>query len=154
MNELKEYVKRLESYIPQRELQAGTVSAASVGWHIEHALLAMQKMAGALTGSDPADYKWKFNFPRMMVLSMGKIPRGRGKAPGRTMPLAEHDEAHLRQRVVETLAMLPALSGLTAKHHFVHPVFGDLNLKQGLKTMAIHTRHHLSIIEDIVKQGG
>jgi len=43
------------------------------------------------------------------------------------------------------------LETLDPKSNFKHPLFGRLNLKQTRFFLIIHTKHHLKIIEDILK---
>ncbi|MEK7226457.1 MAG: hypothetical protein AAB221_12365, partial [Bacteroidota bacterium] len=39
---------------------------------------------------------------------------------------------------------------LSKDKFFTHPVFGDLRVKQARRIIAIHTRHHIKIINDIL----
>lgn len=34
---------------------------------------------------------------------------------------------------------------------FKHPYFGNLNVKDAIKMLKLHTRHHIDIINDIIK---
>jgi hypothetical protein len=40
---------------------------------------------------------------------------------------------------------------LTANSYFTHPFFGDLNVKPAIWFLKLHTKHHLKIIEDMLK---
>ena len=45
---------------------------------------------------------------------------------------------------------LRLLAGLPSGAHFTHPYFGVLNKSHTTKFLTLHTRHHLSIISDIL----
>jgi hypothetical protein len=56
-------------------------------------------MIGAVEHSNPADYKWKFNFKRSVVILLNSFPRGRAQAPEAVRP----GEAINKTTIVELL---------------------------------------------------
>lgn len=86
MKPLLALINELETKLPFIEQKKESVSQASVGWHIEHSLLALIKMVNGVEYSKPNYYKWKFNFSLFYVLTLGKIPRGRAKVPDSVKP--------------------------------------------------------------------
>ncbi len=152
-------MKKTEVLIRQLECKTLTqattntnVSAASVGWHIEHSLLVANGIISALKKSDPAQYKWQFNFPRFVVMTvLNKIPRGRGKAPESVRPKGDFTIESLKAKAEATIERLSELNGIDSNSNFKHPYFGQLNLKLAIQFIEIHTQHHLNIIDDILK---
>ena len=120
-----------------------------LAWHIEHSLLTINGISDALIKSDPREYKWSFNFIRMVVLTMKKIPRGRAKAPKVVQPKDHLTPAGLQKHISETRNKIKALDGLSKDKYFDHPFFGNLKLGQALSVLEIHSKHHLGIIGDI-----
>lgn len=150
MNKLYTQLRELEDMIKLAEKSNLTVSAVSVGWHIEHTLLVIIKVAHELEKSNPVDFKWTFNLKRILICSLKIIPRGRGKAPKGVVP-TNFDTQTLNARAKEAENSLEILKKLGEGHYFKHPYFGDLKLKATLKFLTIHTQHHLKIIHDIIK---
>ena len=151
MNKLEQLLDKLESTIPQLEYLNPAISKAAVGWHIEHSLLTLDVVTGALKKSDPAAYKWKFNLVRMVVFITKKIPRGKAKSPDVVIPKGSLTEETLQGHLEMTREKIKALNGLPPNQHFDHPFFGKLNVKPTITFLNIHTRHHLDIINDILK---
>jgi hypothetical protein len=151
MKEIKEALLRLDALANKFEAKNTQVSEASVGWHIAHGHLVVQSIVAALGASNPADYKWAFNIKRMGVLLVGALPRGKAKAPARVQPLNEITPEILAAASEKTAAALQRLTELPAKAHFKHPFFGVLHKNHSLRTMTIHTNHHIRIINDILK---
>jgi hypothetical protein len=149
MNNLDKLIDQLEQNI----LYSGTlnkeISQSDVAWHIEHSLLTIRGIADALIKSHPREYKWSFNFIRMVVMTTKKIPRGRAKAPKVVQPKGDLTPAGLQKHISETRNKIKALEGLSKDKYFEHPFFGNLKLGQALSVLEIHTKHHLGIIEDI-----
>ena len=151
MIKLADLIKELESNIPDHEQINRAISVSSVGWHIEHSLLAINNIISALKNSEPGKYSWKFNPIRTLVLTMKNIPRGKGKAPEIVMPDDNIDEEKLKKHIQETLEKINIIERLNPDSHFEHPFFGMLNLKPSVKFLEIHTNHHIKIIKDILK---
>jgi DinB superfamily len=150
MSKIPQLIAALESHIAQQAVTNTAVSSSSVGWHIEHSLLVINGVLQTLASSNPADYKWSFSFPRLVVLMSGKIPRGKGKAPSVTVPREASDAAALQNRVAKVGEKVALLGDLSPKHNFKHPYFGLLDAAQTIKFLEIHTQHHLNIIKDIL----
>ena len=151
MKKLEQLIIELENKIPQQKVVNNTVSKGSVGWHIEHTLLTFNLIIEALKKSNPADYKWKFSFTKLLVFTMNKIPRGKAKAPSVVQPKNDFDTNSLKRHVINAKEKLKELDSLQSNNYFGHPFFGKLNLKPSKKFLVIHTQHHLNIINDIVK---
>ncbi|MBC7390379.1 MAG: hypothetical protein H7329_14275 [Opitutaceae bacterium] len=149
--EFKRVLDKLESKISELDKINLAVSKASVGWHIDHTLMATIGILDALKNSDPKTYKWKFNFNRFFVYTINKIPRGRANAPKSVIPKDLILEKDLQQKMILSKQKIEEIIILKPNHYFNHPYFGHLNLKPSIKFLVIHANHHLKIIEDILK---
>jgi hypothetical protein len=127
-----------------------SISAVSVGWHIDHSLMVINQIIGAVQASNPVEYKWSFNMKRLVVFTTGKIPRGKAKAPKLVIPESAFDENDIRSKMEKAFYKLGKLNELSSNHFFIHPFFGHLNVKATKKMIALHTDHHLAIIKDII----
>ena len=151
MNHLTQLINEIESYVSEYEAINVKFSTASVGWQIEHSMLTITKIIYALEKSDPAKYQWSFKLSRYIIFIMGKIPRGKAKAPSVVMPLETISLDRLKSQIAEAKGQAAKLDSLPTNSYFKHPYFGDLKLKQAIRMLEIHTRHHLSIIRDILR---
>ena len=144
-------INELETKLPFIEQKNEAVSQVSIGWHLEHSLLALIKMISAVEHSNPSDYKKEFNLKRSIVLMLGKIPRGRAKVPDSVRPAEEIDIANIRGLIEKAKEKAALFEKLSKDKFFTHPVFGDVQVRQAHRIIAIHTYHHLKIINDILR---
>jgi hypothetical protein len=151
MEKLYTLLEELESKIPDSSKINTSVSATSVGWHIEHVLMANSQILTALKQSKPDNYKWKFNLKRIIVFGINKIPRGKARAPKSVQPSREITAENLKTDIQVLKAAVTTLSSLQPNNYFEHPYFGKLNSKAAIRFLNIHTKHHLDIINDILK---
>jgi hypothetical protein len=151
MTKLDELVNQLEANIKHLDKSNPEVSKANVGWHIEHTLLTLNGITSTLAKSNPADYKWAFNFTRMIIFTTKKIPRGRAKSPDVVVPKNENTVDNLEKHIAKTKEKMKELKALSDDKFFKHPYFGNLKRKQTMQFLEIHTKHHLAIIHDILK---
>ncbi|MGZ5247573.1 MAG: hypothetical protein ACXWV5_11090 [Flavitalea sp.] len=149
---IEQLITELENYIPKQELTNPDVSASSIGWHIEHSLLTINLIVDTIKRSDPKEYKWTFNFWRIVVMTTKKIPRGRAKSPKIVRPTVAFNSDTLRDHVNKTRQQIRILETCVPNNFFVHPFFQKLNLASSIKFLEIHTNHHLKIIRDIAEQ--
>jgi hypothetical protein len=152
MKTLLALVHELETKLPFIEQRKEAVSQTTVGWHLEHSLLALVKMVSATEHSNPADYKWRFNLKRSLILLLGKIPRGKAKAPAAVKPGEAISAGTIIPLLEKAKQKVEMFEQLSSDKFFTHPVFGDVKVKQARRVIAIHTAHHLAIINDIVKK--
>lgn len=152
MHHLIALINKLESKIPELEKLAPSVSASSVGWHIQHTLLASFSIIKAIENSNPKNYQWKFNLKKVFVFTLNKIPRGKGKAPKFTLPVEAISADKLKDDIQLLKEKIKVLSTLQPKQFFEHPYFGNLNLKNTIKMLQLHTQHHINIINDIIRK--
>jgi hypothetical protein len=151
MEKLKKIIEDLENKVPSQEMLNPAISKSSVGWHIEHSILTINLIVEALQKSNPENYKRSFNFYRILVFTMNKIPRGRAKAPKVVQPKVDFNIASLKSHLEKGKIKLTELDAIGCEKYFEHPYFGHLRLKPTIKFLEIHTNHHLKIINDIVK---
>lgn len=151
MEQLNSLLNKLEKSASVYHLENNTISKSNVGWHIVHSLKVIVQIVDTLEKSDPAAYKWRFNTWRIIVLTLKKIPRGRGKAPKSVLPDNEINNEIIEKALSKARAAITKMAILNSNHFFKHPYFGDLNLKPTATFLVIHTNHHLKIINDIVK---
>ncbi len=152
MKSLDKILKALESKIAHQNTFNEKVSKSNVAWHIDHSLKVILAVTEALKKSNPSEYQWKFNLKRQFVYITGYIPRGVGRAPKAVQSFDEITQESIEQQVKKAAIALENLQQLDKNSHFPHPYFGSLNLKPTLRFLALHTYHHLKIIDDILKK--
>jgi hypothetical protein len=150
MSNLTALLQAFEANIPNLSVQNTSVSQREVGWHIDHSLKVINGVLKQIIGSDPKTYKWTFNKMRMLVFLMGKIPRGKAKAPKAVQPTGMITPEEVIAGIQQTKNLLEQAQNCDPKSNFKHPYFDVLNLKQTHRFLYIHTKHHLNIIQDIV----
>ena len=141
---------RLEGFIPNATISNPAISAWSVGMQIHHALLATIGISQSLIDSTPGAKKQSFNLPRSIVLRTGKIPRGRGKAPKRSLPDPDVTRQDLDELLARARTVLDAAAQSDPASWWKHFAFGVMHRNTALQFIHVHNRHHLSIIEDII----
>ena len=151
MNPLLPLLLRLENQISNFEKTNPNVSNSTVGWQIDHCLLVINGIIGQLEISDPSKYQPKWTFPKFMVFTTGKIPRGKAKAPKVVIPTQVATQEELIAKLAAAKNNVLKLDSFSENQFFNHPYFKDLNVKQIKKFLTIHTKHHLKIIQDILK---
>lgn len=88
-----------------------------------------------------------------LILKLGWIPRGRGKAPATAVPEGSEREPvaaelrRLRERVAALEGRLDEVAA--AKGRASHPIFGGLTPARWIRFLEVHHHHHLKIVEDI-----
>lgn len=148
---MTEKITELTSHIQGAEITNSSVSTASIGWHIHHSLGVVNGVCLALIRSKDEDYQGRFNLKKSLFFLLGKFPRGKAQAPNKNKQANEITEEDINKQLNNAHKLLAKIDGLSAKSHFKHPIFGQLNLKESKKFLIIHTEHHLKIIRDILK---
>jgi hypothetical protein len=151
MKNLDNILHKLANYIPDHNQSNQAVSEVAVGWHIEHSLLVIKQITATVAQSEPKLYKYKFNFSRFFVFLSMTIPRGKAQAPKVVIPIDEITIETLQESLKNTYQAIAYLKDCQEKQYFMHPFFGQLNKKQTIQFLAIHTQHHLKIVRDILK---
>ena len=151
MQKIQSVITQLEIKLANAENINSAISKSSVGWHIEHSLITINLIIDAVKNSTPENYKWKFNAVRFFVFTFNHIPRGKGKAPKIVQPKDDFTVVSIRERLLITKEKINELERLSKNNYFKHPYLGDLNLKATEIFLVIHTKHHLAIINDIIK---
>jgi len=151
MKNLDAILPELANYIADYNQSNHAISEASVGWHIEHSLLVIKQVTATVAQSEPKLYKSKFNVKRFFVFLTKTIPRGKAQAPKVVIPVEEITIETLQESLKNTYQAIAYLKDCQENQYFMHPFFGQLNKKQTIKFLAIHTKHHLKIVRDVLK---
>ncbi|MFS4454658.1 hypothetical protein [Maribacter sp. 2304DJ31-5] len=142
----------LEDYFEYRDVKSNTVSKVDVIWHLYHSLKTINVICEGLLRSNPKDYKSKINFVRIFVLTTGIIPRGKAKAPKFVIPPSYVETNELYELLSEAKNNLKKIEPLAANANCGHPYFDMINKAQAKKFLRIHTKHHIKIIKDILRE--
>ncbi len=151
MKPLEHLLHQLESHLPNLDKTNSKVSNSTIGWQIDHCLLVINGIISQLEISNPNEYQPTWNFPKFMVFTMGKIPRGKAKAPKVVIPTHVANQEELKAKLEAAKNNILKLDSFSENQFFKHPFFKDLNVKQTEKFLVIHTKHHLKIIQDILR---
>lgn len=151
MEKIVKQLAELSKYIPQSDRQNLAISNANIGWQIDHSLRVMNQVITALLSSNSAEYKPKFNWRKSFVFFTKKIPRGKVRAPKGILPTEEITESSLISSVELAHKNIGLLENCAPNHFFVHPFFGQVNVRETFVFIEVHTEHHLKIIRDICK---
>lgn len=151
MNPLQNILFQLESHIPNFEKTNSQVSNSTIGWQIDHCLLVINGVISQLEVSNPKEFQPKWNFNKFMIFITGKIPRGKVRAPRGVTPIDVATAESLKTKIEIAKSNISKLNNLPKNSYFKHPFLSDLNAKQTEKFLVIHTKHHLKIIEDILR---
>ena len=150
MNDLQKTLLTLENYISKATISNKKISNATIGWHIDHSLMVINKVLSQLEKSDEKDYKLNFNLKRFVIFLKGKMPIGVAKAPEAVKPTQVFNEEETLLFIEKAKNKVEMSMQLSKNKNFNHPFFGLLNTLQTLKFLNIHTKHHLQIIENIL----
>jgi hypothetical protein len=152
MEKLAALISEIESKIEFRNSKNNIVSKSDIAWHLDHVLKVINGISAVLKKSNPTDYKSTFNFKRSLILFLGKIPRGKAKAPETVISIGEISLEDLKLQVDNAKNSISEFKNYNPKNNFQHPLFGQLNSKETLRFLEIHTKHHLKIVDDILKK--
>jgi len=148
---LEKEIQQIRSYLEEIDINKTSISSSSVGWHLDHALRTIYAIIKALQRADPSLYKWEFNLGRVFILTFKFIPRGTAIAPKNLVSQSNVNKERILVLLNKTEASLARLTELDPNSYFIHADAGTLKLDAAKKFMLIHTRHHLKIIQDILK---
>ncbi len=151
-NYMKSELNKIEEYLIHRDSLNKEVSRVAVAWHLDHSLKVINGICDSLQKSKPTAYKRKFNMARTFSFTFGFIPRGRAQSPKSVLPPDTIKTDDIVSQLAIARDKLSILDALDDKSNFKHPVFNQLNKKQAKKFIEIHTRHHLKIVRDILKE--
>lgn len=145
----------LRQWIPRAATRAASVSAWSIGEHCSHVLRLNSLVLERMRAPTPADTDLtRAGFVARAILMSGRIPRGIARAPESVQPSAADVDSLTRaaDRCHEALVASDSeLDGFARDPGLLrHPMLGGLTRTEWMQLMAIHQRHHLAIIDDMV----
>jgi hypothetical protein len=147
------YFSEIEQKLKHGKLINSEISNSSVAWHLDHILKVINGICSTLAASNPSEYKGNITLTARLVLVFKFIPRGKGKSPSSALPPSIIDSTNIIAQLSEAKKNIKTAAVLNPHAHFSHPFFGILNKKRSLRFMETHTKHHLKIVDDILKKG-
>lgn len=144
-------IKELENYLSVKDKRNDKISMSDVAWQIDHTLKVLNLVSESIINSNPEDYKWRINKWRLMLFTLGYIPRGKAKAPKIVRPPEVISSEDLKIQINLAYKNIVNLNSLDKNANFTHFVFGQLNKAKTIQFLKLHTNHHLKIIRDILK---
>lgn len=85
------------------------------------------------------------------LLDAGAFPRGIVDAPDVTKPSDSPTEAAIQRALLKCRKRVDRLATVQPDATAVHPYLGPMQRDEVIDFLLIHLKHHLSIIDDIVK---
>jgi len=150
LDRLYQQLDTLDGLIASAAARCPELSGWSVGQHIEHSLIALSGMSLALKKEHPGTGERPANAYRDLVLSTGSFPRGAVQAPEISRPSDNPDPSHLARVLAKTRSRLGNPLELAPTSTIIHPIMNVMYRDEVITFMAIHTGHHLTIIQDIL----
>ncbi|WP_067144865.1 DinB family protein [Pseudotamlana agarivorans] len=152
LQKLQSLLLEIKSNITNKNIEDTNISKATVGWHLDHSLKVFNVVCEVLAGSNPNEYKSKFNTTRWLIFTLGSFPRGKVKAPKKVVSenisISDKD---LHEQLEHAKTALSIIKTLDPHAYFKHHIFGNLSKKQTMRFLEIHTNHHLKIVQEILR---
>ena len=146
---LQNEITQLESMMIHAHLKNEKISQRGIDWHLDHSFKVILATSDLLEKSNPEDYKWKFNFVRLVIFIKGSFPRGKGRSP----KVVNNKEEILKEDLINQLDLvktkLSQIESLPERANFKHPYFGYIKRDKTVKFLQMHTYHHFKIMRDI-----
>lgn len=140
-------------------LKNEAVSQWTVAQHIDHTASVVKGILALIMMISNSKNPSTDGAPKLLakiILFVGYLPRGKGKAPDQFVPkAASHDEIRKNVQMMDTFikGLEPRLAQIEAsKGRAPHPVLGSFTPAEWLRFIDIHTNHHFKIIRDIKKK--
>lgn len=140
----------LRSAVANAALCVPAISEWTIGMHVHHCCLATVGFCRSLIASTPPAPRSRFSFVSTVILTSGRIPRGRGRTPDAGRPRQGVSSTELLTLLEQSERFLAQVTDLDPKAWCRHPVFGVFDRDKTLRFILVHNRHHLRIISDIV----
>jgi hypothetical protein len=140
----------LRAMVTHADVSAPSVSQWNVGMHVHHCGLAMMNIGRGLAKSTSPVPPERRSVPRLIVFTLGRIPRGRARNSAASAPTPSIPPEELLSLLDQSAKAVEAAKNLGRDAWITHPIFGPLRRDDALKFVRIHNRHHLKIVSDIL----
>lgn len=135
-------------------------SGWSIEQHLAHVALAnelvLRNLASLAAGKGLLLVRGGEPHPRALeCLSAGRLPRGEAQAPRMVRPPERVQRVLLEQWLADGRAALEALDPaalVAGEWKIPHQALGPLDAPQWARFGAVHARHHLAIVDEILRE--
>ncbi len=145
-------IDTLEIYIEHHDVSNSKISKAPVGWHIDHSFKVINGVISTYQTSDPALYNDDFSLLGKVFFTLGFFPRGKAKAPKHILPPEIIIKEDLINQLEQSRMLIKTIPASDTNAFFKHPFFGNINKKRIYRFLELHTKHHVRIIQEILKK--
>jgi len=145
-------IDEVELNIINRDARNTSISQVDVAWQLDHILKVINRISDTIIQSNPSDYISNINAGRVFTLTGGYIPRGVAQSPKVVRPPDVIKTDDLFLQINEARVAIQQLKTLSKNANFTHFAFGQMNKGQTIRFLEVHTRHHLKIVRDILKE--
>ena len=145
------HFEEIESLIPYRDRLNEEVSQVDVAWHLYHSLKVVNNLYEALSASNPKEYRYQWSFMRGAIFLWGDFPRGIAKSPQSVVPPDSIATEAIYAQLAEARQKLEKYAELPPNSFYPHFAFKNINRDRSIRFLEVHTKHHLKIIRDILK---
>ena len=128
------------------------VSNWCIGEHLDHILKVSTSVISRVRETNPPAEKRGISLLGRAILTIGGIPRGKGRSPARlvgTRVPASDLEASLAKLESAIAGITPEMIALQSPT-VPHPIFRGLTPAQALRFVVIHNAHHLKIVDELL----
>ncbi len=149
---LNKELNQIEFYLADMDNANLEVSEAPVKWHLYHSLKVINGVLKEAENSNPEDYNSKTNRQWMYISLFNKIPRNKVTAPDKVNPSYDIKKDQILSELKKARKSIAGWSDLEKNNFYKHAVLANLNKRKIKKFLRVHSRHHLKIVNDILKQ--
>ncbi|NNF02967.1 MAG: DinB family protein [Rhodothermales bacterium] len=153
MSTIDQQFDRLIELGDRYEAISDDISAWSVGRHVFHLALSGSSLAVSLITGRLWDGVPSAPALKDHILRNGTIPHGRAEAPESVRPAPDPTRDEIVQAIGKCRSRVARIPSAAVDARMIHPYLGTLTRDELLVFIAIHNRHHLTIIDRILASG-
>lgn len=139
----------VETFIPDWQVRADSVSKWSIGQQVEHILKATSAFTVMLLRDRVSSGEHDELPLKRLFMRKKMIPRGRIESPEVALPAPDTNQKALESLLLKCRKRVSRLSEVSEDAVAMHPYLGEMTRDEIVEFLSIHLDHHLAIMRDI-----